>query len=124
MTDRENITITKMKRLSGCAGALALLISCGAPSPQSKIPPLDPQQAGSLLHFNNKAQDWLKYVHRTNPACDYQLNLPDQSAHPTSIDLTHIVVCSGAAAPKEFDASVSFAYDTAQKHWVITRFSS
>jgi len=40
---------------------------------------LNPQQAGELLHYNNKAQDWLKFVRRQKAACDYRLELPDQS---------------------------------------------
>ena len=112
-----------MKKLSG-AGVLLLLASCGTPPAKSKIPALGPQQAGELLHYNNKAQDWLKYVRRTNPACDYRLDLPDQSAHPTEIDLTHIVMCGTTPAPREFDASVSFEYDANRGTWVIRRFSS
>jgi hypothetical protein len=111
-----------MKKLSGAAAFVALA-SCGAP-PKSTVPPLDPQQAGQLLHFSNRAQNWLKVVKRQNPACEYQVVLPDQSSHPTTIDLTHIVHCGVQPAPKEFDASVSFEYDAGQGHWVIRRFSS
>jgi hypothetical protein len=106
-----------------CFGLLLLLASCGGP-PKSATPPLNPQQAGELLHYNNKAQDWLKYVRRQNAACDYRLELPDQSSHPTTIDLDHIVMCGTRPSPREFDASVSFKYDTNRQQWVITRFST
>jgi hypothetical protein len=99
-----------------------LLAACGPP--KSTTPPLNPEQAGSLLHYNNKAQNWMTYVHKTNPSCQYTLDLPDQSSHPTQIDLDHIVTCAGRPSPKEFDASVSFAYDPDQHKWVVRRFSS
>ncbi len=107
-----------------CLGSLLLLLSCGGGPPKSVTPPLNPQEAGALLHYNNKAQDWLKYVRRQNAACDYRLDLPDQSSHPTAIDLDHIIMCGTSPSPKEFDASVSFAYDQDQKRWVISKFSS
>jgi hypothetical protein len=106
-----------------CLGLLVLFVSCGGP-PKSTVPPLNPQEAGTLLHYNNKAQNWLKYVRRQNAACDYRLDLPDQSSHPTTIDLNHIIMCGTSPSPKEFDASVSFDYDQDQKRWVISKFSS
>jgi hypothetical protein len=109
-------------RLSGF-GMLLLLASCGTP-PKSSIPSLNPQQAAELLRYNNKAQNWMKYVHRQNAGCDYRLDLPDQSTHPTSIDLNHIVFCGTRPSPKEFDASVSYVYDQNQGKWIISRFSS
>ncbi|HEX4164943.1 MAG TPA: hypothetical protein VHZ55_05660 [Bryobacteraceae bacterium] len=112
-----------MLRPAGAALFLFLLLSCGAP-PKSEIPSLSPQLAGELLHYNNKAQDWMKYVHRQNPGCDYHLELPDQTNHPTTIDLDHIVRCGSRPSPKEFDATISFEYDTNQKKWVVTRFAS
>ena len=111
-----------MKRLP-LAGVFLMLAACSAP-PKSNIPPLTPQQAGELLHYNNKAQNWLKYVQRNNPGCDYRLDLPDQRTHPTEIDLSHIVVCGARPVPREFDASVSFEYDHNRGTWVISRFSS
>jgi hypothetical protein len=102
--------------------AAAILFSCGAPKPTT--PALTPQTAAELLQYNNKAKDWLIYVKKQNPACEYKLDLPDQISQPTSIDLDHIVSCAGRPSPKEFDASVSFAYDKAAGHWVITRFAS
>jgi len=76
------------------------------------------------MQENAKAKGWLEHVKKENAGCDYKLDLPDQSAHPTSIDLDHIVVCGGRPSPKELDASISFAYDEAAGHWVITRFLS
>ena len=99
-----------------------LLAGCGAPKPA--VPSLNPEQANALLNYNNKAKNWMIYVKKNNPACEYVLDLPDQSSHPAQIDLDHIVSCSGRPAPKEFDASVSFSYDPAQQRWVVTRFSS
>jgi len=99
-----------------------LLVACGTSKPT--VPALNPEQATTLLRYNNRAVNWMVFVHRNNPACEYKLDLPDQSAHPAQLDLDHIVSCGGRPAPKEFDASVSFAYDTAQQKWVLTRFSS
>lgn len=76
------------------------------------------------MHYNNKAENWMIYVHKNNPTCRYTLDLPDQSSNPTQIDLDHIVTCGGRPSPKEFDASVSFAYDPGQQKWVVKRFSS
>ena len=112
-----------MSRVSICCGAFLLCLSCGAP-PKTTVPSLNPEQAAELLHYNNKAQDWLKYVRKQNAACDYRLDLPDQSSHPTVIDLPHIVMCGSRPSPREFDASVSFAYDQSQGKWLISRFSS
>lgn len=78
----------------------------------------------SLLRFNSKAQTWITYVRKNNPTCDYKLDLPDQMAQPTSIDLDHIVSCGGRPSPKEFDASVSFEYDKNSQKWSIKRFAS
>ena len=103
--------------------ALLLLVACGGP-PKPTIPSLNPEQANSLLHYNNKAENWMTYVKKNNPSCQYILVLPDQSSHPAEIDLDHIVNCGGRPSPREFDASVSFGYDATQQKWVITRFSS
>lgn len=99
-----------------------VLFSCGSPKPDT--PPLNPEQANALLQFDNKAKGWMTYVQKQNPGCVYRLELPDQSAHPTTIDLDHIVQCGNRPSPRELDASVSFAYDKAQGKWIISRFSS
>ncbi len=103
---------------------LLLLAGCSTTPPKPAVPSLNPEQAATLLHYNNKAQNWIKYVKKQNAACDFRLDLPDQSAHPNVIDLDHIVLCGNRPSPKEFDASVSYSYDQAQGKWVITRFSS
>ncbi len=110
-----------MSKVAGLL-SLLLLVACGPPKPN--VPALTPQMAAELLHYNNKAETWIKYVKKQDASCDYQLDLPDQTSQPTTIDLTHIVLCGNRPSPKEFDASVSFAYDKDQQHWVITRFSS
>lgn len=107
----------------GCLLLLPLFVACG-PAPQKHQPSLTPQQAGELLHYNNKAQTWIKYVRRNHPDCNYRVDLPNQSSHPTVIDLKHIVTCGGSASPMEFDASVSFAYDPNQQTWTISKFSN
>ncbi|MGA8028493.1 MAG: hypothetical protein WB992_15220 [Bryobacteraceae bacterium] len=109
-----------MKKLA-CLSVL-LFVACSAPKPTT--PSLTPEEAAELLHNNNKAQTWITYVKKQNASCDYKLDLPDQSANPTTLDLDHIVSCGNRPSPKEFDASVSFAYDKDAQKWVITRFSS
>lgn len=110
-------------RLRLCSlASLVFFIACSPPKPTT--PSLTPELANGLLHYNNKAENWMIYVKKNNPSCAYQLDLPDQTSHPTTIDLDHIVSCAGRPSPREFDASVSFAYDKDQQKWVITRFSS
>jgi hypothetical protein len=105
-------------------GLLFLAVGgCGGP-PKPAVPALTPENAAAMLRNYPKAQNWIGYVKRHNPACDYRLDLPDQSAQPTTIDLNHIVVCGGAPSPKEFDAGVSFEYDKNAQHWIVSRFAS
>jgi hypothetical protein len=99
-----------------------LLAGCSAPPPPP-TPALTTQNATELLHYNNKADNWLKYVKKHDPSCEYKLELPDQTSHPAAVDLDHIVWCGNRPSPKEFDASVQFVYDKAAQHWVILRFS-
>ena len=106
-----------------CVVCILLLAACSSP-PKPTIPALTPQAAGELLHYSNKADDWLKYVKRRDPSCEYRIELPDQSNHPEQIDLGHIVWCGNRPSPKEFDASISFVYDRDAKRWVISRFAS
>jgi hypothetical protein len=107
---------------AGTAACCLLLASCGPSKPD--VPPLTPGTAIALLQLNNKAKGWLEHVKKENASCDYKAELPDQAAHPTTIDLDHIVFCGGRPGPKALDASVSFAYDASAGHWVITRFLS
>lgn len=99
-----------------------LLAACTPPKP--KTPALTPETAAQLLHYNNKALNWMTYVKKQNASCEYKLDLPDQTSGPTEIDLSHIVLCGNRPSPKEFDASVSFAFDPQTQKWVLTRFSS
>lgn len=105
-------------------GITLVWAGCSNAPPKPTTPSLTPDSAYSLLHYNNKAENWMTYVKKNNPSCTYQLELPDQSSHPNTIDLDHIVVCGGRPSPKEFDASVSFVWDPGQQRWVISRFSS
>ncbi len=107
---------------ASCFICALLFSACSSPPPPT--PSLTPENASSLLHYNNKAENWLKYIKKHDASCDYKLDLPDQTSHPTAIDLDHIVWCASRPGPKEFDASVQFVYDKAAQHWVILRFSS
>ena len=102
---------------------VAILSSCGG-TPKPAVPALTPENAAAMLRNYPKAQTWITYVKRQNPACDYRLDLPDQASHPSTIDLDHIVVCGASPSPKEFDASVSFEYDKDAQHWVVSKFAS
>ena len=110
-----------MKKLA-CFISLLGLCACSPPKPT--VPSLTPQEAGELLHYNSRAETWLTHVKKQDATCEYRLDLPDQLNHPTELDLDHIVYCGGRPSPKEYDASVSFAYDKDAQKWVITRFSS
>ena len=105
------------------APVLALTTGCSTPAKPS-VPALTPENAAAILRNYQKAQDWITYVKRHNPGCEYRLDLPDQSNQPTTLDLDHVVVCGGAPSPKEFDASVSFEYDKSGQRWVVSRFAS
>ncbi len=110
-----------MKR-SLCLSAIIFSIACGAPKPQT--PALTPGEAATLLHYSGKAENWMLYVKKQDASCSYKVDLPDQTSHPTSIDLDHIVSCGNRPSPKEFDASVSFQYDATAQKWVVSRFAS
>ncbi|HEX4749295.1 MAG TPA: hypothetical protein VH302_07095 [Bryobacteraceae bacterium] len=116
--------VKKVLSYSGIiAGAAIVCASCSAP-PKPVIPALTPENAASLLQNSAKAQTWITYVKRQNPGCGYQLNIPDQSGQPTTIDLDHIIRCGSAPSPKEFDASASFSFDKDAQKWVLSRFAS
>lgn len=111
-----------MAKLFSWLAFILLLTACAPPKP--KTPALTPETANQLLQYNNKAKNWMIYVKKQNPSCEYKLDLPDQLSGPSEIDLDHIVVCGNRPSPKEFDASVSFAFDPDTQKWVVTRFSS
>ena len=106
-----------------CIAPVLAITGCGS-APKPSVPALTPENAAAILRNYQKAQDWMTYVRRNNPGCEYRLDLPDQSNQPTTIDLDHIVICGGAPSPKEFDASVSFEYDKNAQRWVVSRFAS
>ncbi len=106
----------------GVVVVMGWLAACSAPKP--RVPSLTPGEANELLNYNPKAKTWMIHVKKQNPACEYRLDLPDQTSQPTTIDLDHIVFCSNRPSPVEFDAAVSFAYDAQAQRWVITRFQS
>ncbi len=77
-----------------------------------------------MLRYDHKAETWLTFVKKNNPGCGYKIDLPDQTAHPTEIDVENIVFCGAAPGPREFQATVQFQYDPAAGRWVLSRFSS
>jgi len=109
-------------RIVPCLAVLLTLLACDPPKPTT--PSLLPETAGELLHYSAKAETWLMHVRKQDPSCEYKLDLPDQSSHPTEIDLDHIVRCGGRPSSREFDASVSFEYDRDARRWIIRRFAS
>jgi hypothetical protein len=121
-TSTDSMVTTRAITRLAAVGVTALLFGCGPPKPN--VPSLTPDTAYALLQVSNKAESWIRYVKKNNPSCAYQLELPDQSAHPATIDLDHIIRCGGRPSPKEFDASVTFQYDPAQQRWTVSRFSS
>lgn len=104
------------------SSSLIIIASCTPAKPET--PALTPQTAATLLEFNPKAKVWLEHVKKQNAGCEYKLDLPDQTNHPTTVDVDHAVSCGGRPSPRELDATVSFAFDQASGHWMISRFSS
>ena len=115
--------VKRRSTFSAAAAVICFSVTCSAP-PKPSIPSLTPETAYTLLQNNGRAKDWITYVRKQKATCRYDLMLPDQSSHPDVIDLTHVVTCGGAPAPKEYDASVSFEYDKQAQHWTVSRFSS
>lgn len=75
-----------------------------------------------LLRFDTNAQNRLLVIKKRDPRCEYKVELPDQSSHPTSIQADHVVSCGGNNRLKEFDTSVEFAYNKESQRWEISRF--
>lgn len=111
------------KRLVATFACILLASACSAPKKED-VPSLTPQAAAALLQLNPKSKNWLTRVKRENPVCEYRIELPDQSAHPTTIDVARIIMCGTQPAPRSLDATVTYTYDKAAGHWVISRFSS
>jgi hypothetical protein len=99
-----------------------LLPSCSPP--REVTPALTPENAQALLNANDRAITWIKYAQKQDYSCQWHVELPDQSAHPTEIDVDHIVHCQITKSPRELDASVQFIFDKDQKRWVISAFRS
>ena len=104
--------------------ALAAAITTGCGSAPPSHPPLSPQVAQQLLRYNTRAANHLKFVQHENPACEYVLQLPDQSPHQDSIEVDHIVSCGGRTDLKAYDASVEYTWNKATGTWEITHFGS
>ncbi len=120
-----DVNIRVVKKVAFVCASAMMLVACGsAPARKADVPSLNPEVASQLLHFNHRADAWLTFVRKQNSTCIYQVDLPDQSSHPTQIDIQHLVTCGGRPAPKELDATVSFAWDPGEGKWTITRFSS
>jgi hypothetical protein len=111
-----------MKNKISVFGSFLLLAACSEP-PKPQIPALTPDVANQALHYDSKAEGWIAHAKKQDSSCIYQLDIPDQTNHPTQLDFTHIVKCGGRPSPLELDASVSFEYDKNAQHWVIMRFS-
>lgn len=108
--------------LAGFAGALAFVGACSSPPPQH--PPLSPTVAQQLLRYNTRAANHLKYIQSQDRSCVYQVNLPDQSSHPKTVEVNHIAFCSGRNDLKQFDARVEFEWNQAAGKWEISYFGS
>lgn len=111
-------------RVSAVFTVSSFLLAASCSQPKVEIPALTPQAAATLLSFNSKAKVWMEHVRKEDPACEYKIELPDQTNHPTTLDVDHAVSCGGKQSPRALDASVTFVYDAAAGHWTISRFSS
>jgi hypothetical protein len=112
-----------MKKTISIFASSLFLTACSSDPPKPQIPALTPDVANQALHYNSKAEGWIAHAKKQDPSCTYQLDIPDQSSHPSQLDFTHIVKCGGRVSPLELDASVSFEYDKDAQHWTIMRFS-
>ncbi len=114
----------RFNRVKKSVIVLSLIVSASCSPPKPETPALTPQAAASLLQYNAKAKTWLVHVQKENPTCGYKLDLPDQTSHPTEVDVDHIVSCGGRPSPRALDATVTFRYDEAAGRWVVARFQS
>ena len=81
----------------------------------------DSPAIAALQHAGGKP---LKYIQSQDRTCVYQLQLPDQSSHPDSVEVDHISFCSGRSDLKQFDARVEFQWNKAENKWEISHFGS
>jgi hypothetical protein len=112
-----------MKKIAVFLGFCLFMAACSSEPAKPPIPTLSPEVANQILRSNSKAAGWLDHAKKQDPSCAYDIDLPDQSNHPTQLDFTHVLKCGGRPAPLELDASVSFQYDPDTQHWVVMRFS-
>jgi hypothetical protein len=103
---------------------VSMLYQAGCSSAPPPTPPLSPVVAEQLLRYNTRAANHLKYIQSQDRTCEYKLALPDQSHHPTSVEVDHIAFCSGRNDLKQFDARVEFQWNKAANKWEIVHFGS
>jgi hypothetical protein len=90
-----------------------------------KVPPhpaLGPVTAERILHYDTKAQNRLKESKSQDPSCDYKIQLPDQSTHPDSVEVDHVVWCGGRNDLKQFDANAEFTWNKERGQWELSHF--
>ena len=98
--------------------------ACSSQPAKPTVPALTPQVASALLQMHPRAKNWLIYVKKQNPACDYRIELPSQLNHPRVIDIGHAIACGSQPAPLAMNASVTYVYNEDAGHWEISRFAS
>lgn len=108
--------------LAGLAAALVFESACSRPRPSH--PALSPTIAQQLLRYNTRAANHLKYIQSQDRTCVYELQLPDQSNHPDSVEVDHIAFCSGRNDLKQFDARVEFQWNKTENKWEIAHFGN
>jgi hypothetical protein len=101
---------------------LILLMGCTEKAPPH--PALSPLAAERLLHYDTRAQNRLKSIQKQDRTCDFKIQLPDQSTHPTVVEADHVVTCGGRNDLKAFDANAEFQWNKAQKRWELSHFGS
>ena len=102
----------------------ALIFEPACSSPRPTHPALSPGAAQQLLRYDTRAANHLKSIQSQDRTCVYQVNLPDQSNHPDSVEVDHIAFCSGRSDLKQFDTRVEFQWNKAENKWEISHFGS
>ena len=59
-----------------------------------------------------------------NPTCEFKVILPDQSSHPDTVTVDHVVNCGGRTDLKEFDSNVEFQWNKTTNEWELSYFGS